>query len=297
MHIERPPEYEGKTKDVVHLVRVVTATGSHDHILAGIDGVGVGYLGVRVSHSKHYGVFGHRLYHLLTHQVFDRHSDKDISIFHSVRQGMAVGLSDKLGLVLVEGVAPALVHHPLGIDHQHIFMLDAKRTIQFRTGNSRRSGPGEDHPHLVDLFTDKFQRVQQCGGRDDGRTVLVVMENRDIHRFFQGFFDIEAFGCFDIFKIDAAKGRLQQLTALDNLVGVFGVELYVKDIDIGKPLEQHPLTFHYRFPGCRPDIAQPQHRRTIGYHRYQIALGGVFVNINRIFVNFQTRLSHSGGVG
>ena len=81
---------------------------------------------------------------------------------------------------------------------------------------------------------DNFQRVEQRGGRDDRRAVLVVVEDGDVHRLLERFFDVEALGGLDILEVDAAEGRLQELAALDDFVGILSVEFDIEDVDIGE---------------------------------------------------------------
>jgi hypothetical protein len=74
--------------------------------------------------------------------------------------------------------------------------------------------------HFVNLLAHHFQRVQQRGRRDDGRAVLVVVHQRDVHLLAQLGFDTEALRRLDVFEVDAAERGLQRFHDADKLVGV-----------------------------------------------------------------------------
>ena len=56
-----------------------------------------------------------------------------------------------------------------------------------------------------------FERVQQSGAGDDRGAVLIVVKDRNLHRPPQLFLDDKTLRRFDVFQVDAAERRLQQL--------------------------------------------------------------------------------------
>ena len=58
-------------------------------------------------------------------------------------------------------------------------------------------------------MTNHMQGIDHCGATDDGGAVLVIMKDRHFHAFFQLFFNVKAFGGFDVFEVDATKSGLQ----------------------------------------------------------------------------------------
>ena len=132
---------------------------------------------------------------------------------------------------------------------------------------------------------------------DDGRAVLVVVEDGDLHRLLQRLFDVEALRRLDVFQVDAAEGGLQQLAGLDDLVGILGVQLDVEHVDVGESLEQDTLAFHDRLAGQRADVAQSEHRGAVGDHRDQVALGGVLECVLRVLLDLQAGIGDARGVG
>ena len=76
-----------------------------------------------------------------------------------------------------------------------------------------------------------------------------------------------------------------------------GVQFDVEYVDVSEPLEQDTFAFHDRLAGQGPDVAQSQHGGPVGYHRDQIAFGGVFECILRVLLDLQAGISHAGCVG
>ena len=58
---------------------------------------------------------------------------------------------------------------------------------------------------LGHVAVGQVQRVDQAGGGDDRRAVLVVVEHRDVHQLAQALLDDEALGRLDVFEVDAAE--------------------------------------------------------------------------------------------
>ena len=126
--------------------------------------------------------------------------------------------------------------------------------------------------------------------------MLIIVKNRYIHQLLQFLFDIETFRRFDILEIDAAKGRGYQLTGSDELIGILGAHFDVENIDVGKFFEQCALTLHNRLTGQRPNIAEAEHGRAIGYDGNQVSFGGIFVGVLTVLCNFLAGACHSGTV-
>src|SRR5271167_4941832 len=125
-----------------------------------------------------------------------------------------------------------------------------------RRGNSRSSGAVEHDFNFADVLAHNLQRIEQRGSGDDGRAMLVVVKNRNVHRLPQGFFDVKTLRRLDVLQIDASEGKFQQLADFDDVVRIVTVDFDVEYIDIGKTLEEHSLTFHHRFARESADIAQ-----------------------------------------
>ncbi len=79
--------------------------------------------------------------------------------------------------------------------------------------------------------------------------------------------------------------------------GFLVFELDVEDVDVGESFEQDAFAFHDRLAGQRADVAQPEHRRAVGDHRDQVALGGVLVCVLRVLFDLETGIGDAGRVG
>jgi hypothetical protein len=99
-------------------------------------------------------------------------------------------------------------------------------------GHAGSSTPGKGDLYLVDGFIYLLERVEQTGGEDDCRTLLVVMNDRDIQPALEDVFGGEGFGRTDVFEVDSLKGWSDGCDHFDELLRIAHVYRDVKDIDI-----------------------------------------------------------------
>ena len=62
-----------------------------------------------------------------------------------------------------------------------------------------------------------------------------------------------------------------------------GVDLNIKNIDIGKALEEHRLTFHHRLGGQRSTVTKPEDRRAVADDCHQVALCCIIIGEGSVF--------------
>jgi hypothetical protein len=117
--------------------------------------------------------------------------------------------------------------------------------------------------------TGQIACVDEAGGGDDRRAVLVVVHDRDLHAFLQRLLDDEAVRGGNILKVDAAEARLHDLHGSDELVDILRGEFDVDRIDVGEALEQHRLAFHHRLGCGGAEIAEAEDRGSVGDDRRQ----------------------------
>ena len=86
--------------------------------------------------------------------------------------------------------------------------------------------------------------------------MLVIMEDRDITTLFQFILYIEALGPLYILKVYSSEGRCNRRDDIYEFIGVLFCNLDIKDIYVGKTLEEHPLALHYRFAGKGSSVTQ-----------------------------------------
>src|SRR5690606_22961721 len=126
-----------------------------------------------------------------------------------------------------------------------------------------------------DVLGDDVQAVQNRRGRDDGGTVLVIVEHGNAHALAQLLLDVEALGGLDVFQVHTTQGGFQCGNDVDQLVRIGFVQLDIEHIDAGEFLEQAAFAFHDRLGGQRADIAQTQHGGPVGDHGNQVGARGV----------------------
>ncbi len=173
----------------------------------------------------------------------------------------------------------------------------AHRLQEVDAGDRGGAGAVDDHLDLVERAAGQVQRVDQPGRRDDRGAVLVVVKHRDIQQLAQPLLDHEALGRLDVLEIDAAKGRVQEAHAIDELVDVAGVDLEIDRIDIGKALEQRAFALHDRLCRERAEVAEAEHRGAVRNDRDEIALRGVVEGGTRLAMDVQAGEGHPRRIG
>ena len=127
-------------------------------------------------------------------------------------------------------------------------------------GDRRRARAGEHDLHRLDLLVDDLERVEQRGAGDDRGAVLVIVEDGNLHRLPKRFLDQEAVRRPDVFEVDPADGRLEELAEADHVFGLFGADFEIEDVEIGELLEEVTLALHDRLSGQRADVAEARGR-------------------------------------
>ena len=166
-----------------------------------------------------------------------------------------------------------------------------------RRGDRRRPGAREHDLDLPDVLLQELEGVEQRGPGDDRRAVLVVVEDGDGEGVAQRLFDVEAVGGADVLQIDAADGRLEQLTEADHVIRLLRADLQVEHVDVGERLEQDSLALHHRLPGEWADVPEAEHRGSVRDHRHEIAFGGVAVDLIGALGDLAAGLRHAGRIG
>ena len=295
--VECAAEDVGEADDVVDLVGVVAASGGHEHVGTRGHGGLVGDFGLGVGEGEDDGVLSHGLHHVLREDFAFRQSDEDVGVLHGLGERVDVASARGELFLLRAEVFAVVGDDALGVEHDDVFVLGAEGDVEFRATDGRGAGAVDDDAHVGDVLAGDLQRVDETGGGDDGGAVLVVVHHGDVELFLEPSFDFEAFGRLDVLEVDAAKGRRDGFHGLDELVGVGFVDLDVEDVDAAVDFEQEALAFHHGLAAEGADVAQTEHRRAVADDGDEVALAGVFVGVLRVFLDFKTRLGHTGGVG
>ena len=169
--------------------------------------------------------------------------------------------------------------------------------IKIEAGDAGGACAVADQFGFLDVAAREVDRVDHAGGRDDRRSMLIVMKNRNIHQFAQALFDDETFRRLDVFEIDAAEGRSEVAHGVDEFFRVFGPDFEIDGIDIRETLEQDALALHDRLGRQGPEIAQAENGGAIGDDRDQIALDGVVIGFGGIVGDRMDRHGDAGRIG
>ena len=71
------------------------------------------------------------------------------------------------------------------------------------------------------------------------------MKDRDLHALAKLTLDIKTIRSLDVFKVNAAKGRLKRRNHLHKAINIEFIDLYVKDINACELLKEHRLALHH----------------------------------------------------
>jgi hypothetical protein len=121
---------------------------------------------------------------------------------------------------LVHQFGAAFVDHAGQVGDPDVLAPHAQLDQQAQAGQRRGAGAAGHELDLGDVLAHHLQRVEHRRADHDGRAVLVVVEDRDLHALAQLALDVEAVRRLDVFEVDAAEGGLQRGDHVDQLVQV-----------------------------------------------------------------------------
>ncbi len=275
-HLHGAREDAGEGQHVVDLVRVVAAAGG-DH----------GRVLVRDVRVDLRGGVGHRedervLRHLRHRRLRDRaagDADEDIGPVQRVLQRSGqlrlVGEAGQLALDVGQ-VAAVGGDDALAVADRDI--ADAGLDEDLGDGDTGRTGAGDDRTQLTECTVGQLGGIAQRGEGDDGRAVLVVVEDRDVEALLELGLDLEAPRGGDVFQVDAAEGGRHPHDGVHDLVGVGGGERDRDRVHAAELLEEDGLALHHGEGGLRADVAQAQHRGAVRDDGHDLGLPGVVVH-------------------
>ncbi len=145
----------------------------------------------------------------------------------------------------------------------------------FVTAIAGRAEPDHQHLEVLQVPAGQLHGVQQRRHHHDGRSVLVVVEHRDLELLHQPLLDLEAARRGDVLQVDAAEAGRHQPDRADDLVGVGRVQADREGVHAGELLEQAALALHHGHRRLRADVAQAQHGRAVGDDGDGVALDRV----------------------
>ena len=189
------------------------------------------------------------------------------------------------GLLRVHELGATLVDHTLDVRDPDVLFGHPQIEQQIQAGQGGRTRARHHQLDLANLLAHHGQPIDQRRRHNNGRAVLVIMEDGNLHALAKLALDVETVRCLDVFEVDATKGRLQGRHGIHDLVEVSLGQLNVKDIDARELLEEHALAFHHGL-GCQgANVAQAEHCGAVGHHAHQVPTGRVLEGVHGVLGN------------
>ena len=283
----------GEAQDIVHLIRIVGAAGRNDRVIANFLHVLRRNLWIGICHGKNDRLIRHRFHHILRDDVFGRQADKHIGADKRLRQVTGVSLDGMGGFPLVHTVFSATINDAAAVAHDDILILNAHALNQLDACDGRCARSVYHQFNVAVVPVCQVQGIDEPSRGDNGRSVLVVMKNRNLEFLFQALLDQETFGCLDIFEVDPAIIVADEFDAIDEFVDILGSDLDVDSVDVREAFEKNGFPFHHRFRRECADIAKTEHRRAVGDHRDEVTFRGVVVCGCRIGFDLEAGIGHA----
>ena len=127
--------------------------------------------------------------------------------------------------------------------------------------------------------------------------MLVVVQHGDVAFLFEPALDFKALWRLDVLEVDAPESRRHRFDCSYESVGVGFVDFDIIAVEACEYFEQQSLAFHHGFGCRRPDIAQSEHSRAVGYDGDEIVFVCIFISGLFVVFDFKTRVGHAGRVG
>ena len=175
-----------------------------------------------------------------------RETKKQISPGNDISQCAQIGRLCEGGFGGVHVHLAAFINQSVNVAQPDIFAFHAHFDQHVQAGNT---GCTAACGHDLDVFELLARDVKGIFGGstdDNGRAMLIVVENRDIHALAADTLNHETIRGLDVFQIDCPKRWLQRAHDICQLFRVCFIHLNVKAINGREFLEQNSLAFHHR---------------------------------------------------
>src|SRR5581483_617292 len=286
----------GKRQHVVDLVRVIGSTRGDD---SGVVLNGFRHdLRRRIGHREHDGVRVHLLYGFRFDEAGTGEADQDVGAREeAVRVApelRRVRLRRDLLLERVHASRAAPVDGSLAVAEDDVARAGRQQDAGAR--HAGRARAQHDDAYVFNWLLYDLQRVLEGGEDHDGRPMLVIVEDWDVHALAEGVLDDETAGRGDVLEVHAAEGRRDARDRLDDLLGVLGVEADGEGVEPAELFEEHALAFHDRHGAVGADVAEAKHRGAIADDGHGVALDGQVPRFGWIPGNGHRNACHTGRV-
>src|SRR5690606_23184674 len=207
-HVQSATENEGEAQNVIDLVGVIGTAGCNDAVSARLLRHFGADFGFRVGQCQDQRTIGHSLDHVGGEDPRSRAAQEHVGVLADICQGTGVSLLSVFGLGLFHALFTAFVNDAARVGYIDVAARKSQADKKVQAGDGSGAGSRTNQLYARDVLADHLETVEDRSSRNDGRAVLVVVEDRNLHAFAKLLFDIEAFGSLDVFKIDPTQGGL-----------------------------------------------------------------------------------------
>ena len=176
-------------------------------------------------------------------------------------------------------------------------MTEAIAQKKLTDRNSGCTGAVDNDAAVFLFLSGELHGIDDTGKNNNGRSVLIVMEDRNVHGLLQTAFDFKTARRADILQIDSAEGGLQALNGLYDLVHILRFQADREGIHPAEFLEQNGLALHNRHRSLWADVAKSQNRGSIADNRNGILLQGIGIGFLRILMDDLAGLCNARCIG
>jgi len=142
-----------------------------------------------------------------------------------------------------------------------------------------------------------MKSIDDSSKTNNGSSMLVIMEDGDVHFLLQLRLHKEAIGPLDVLQVNSPEGRPKFLNDSNKLFRVFHINAQIDGVDICELLEEHGFALHHGLGGECAEVPETQNSRAVGDHGHHIRFVRVQIGQLWILLNFETGESNTGRVG
>jgi hypothetical protein len=296
-HVQRPTEDPGERQHVVDLVGIVTPPRGH-HRDDVVDVLRL-HLRVGIAHGVDETTFVHALHVASIQHIRARHTHEDVRAGDHVleRPGLSprVGVGNQPLFGRFIGKLATPVNRAAAVAYDDVLETESGHDLR-----ARHPGGPRTRDHHLEAFRPpvlQLERIDDTGQQHHRRTVLVVVENRDVQFLAQCFLYVEALGRLDVLEVDTAEAGGHLPAEIDDAVGVLLVDAQGKRVHPAELLEEDCLSLHHRHGRLGADVAQAQHGTPVGHHRHHVLAHGEVVREGGLIVDSPAYARHTRCVG
>ena len=175
-------------------------------------------------------------------------------------------------------------------------MLETITEQKLSNGNSGRTGTIYNDLCSLFVFACNFHSVNNACEDDDGSTVLIIVEYRNIQEFFQSFLNFKTAWSTDIFQVDATKCRCDIYYSTDDFFCILCIQTDWYSINTTKFFEEDSLTFHNRHTCQSTDVTESQYGTSVRDNGNCICFHCISVGCRWILGNNLTRFCYTWSI-